>query len=123
MLTTINLIWYGLTHGGFDDDDWEKKILTDYAWGPGETLIAPIHGIGTVYGIVKSKLDSNPWHKTTQDPVQMVVQEGSEGIANAMKGNFGAASKQIINAVAKTQGYPVSVFNKPYSVAKSYLDK
>jgi len=121
MLTTINFLWYGLSHGGFDDDDFDD-LPTKYAFGVGETLIQPIHGVGTIYGIVASQLDSNPWYKTTQDPVQHIVQEGSEGIANAVKGNYGAASKQIINTIAKAKGLPVTVFNKPYGIAKSYLD-
>jgi hypothetical protein len=106
MLTTIDLIWYGL-RSGFDDDDWEK-MPTKYAWSALDISLGSIQGLGTVTKMLTSRLDDNPWMVTAQDPLYLVVNETMDGTANVFKGNFDKAIKQLLSSYSKTVGLPVT---------------
>lgn len=109
MLTTIDMMRYALLNG-WDDDDTDE-LFERYALGSIKGSLGSIQGVGPALGIVISQLDSNPWYQTVQHPVEHIMQEGMEGVANVSKGNFGRAFKQLFGAVAKTQGYPITLQN------------
>lgn len=108
MLTTIDLLRHA-TLEGWDDDD-EDKLFSNYAWATAQNSLGSIQGIGTILSIVISQLDDNPWYKTMQDPTQHIIQEGSEAIANAAKGNFGKSFKQSLGTYSKVKGLPFTTY-------------
>lgn len=116
MLATIDLARHAALMG-LDDDD---EIAEGYAWSALTTSVGSIQGVGTALGIVVSQLDANPWYKTAQDPVLHIVQEGSEAVANALKGNFSRAGKQAFGAYAKSTGMPFSIYNNTEKITSIF---
>jgi len=118
MLATIDLARHAALMG-LDDDD---EVLEGYAWNSMQTTLGSIQGLGAISSIVISQLDSNPWYKTAQDPVLHMVQEGSEGVANLIKGNFGRSAKQFAGLYTKKTGLPFSIYNNTEKITKRFLE-
>ena len=121
MLTTIDLLWYGLRHG-WDDDDWNDDLVEKYMLGAGKTTLGSIHGFGSAYNVMVSQLDSNPWYQTIQDPYHAVIQEGAESAANLAKGNFLKATKGAFNTSMKIVGAPVVPVNNALGIIDAVTD-
>jgi len=121
MLTTIDILWYGLRHG-WDDDDWLENLPEKYALGAGKTTLGSIHGFGSAYNVMVSQLDSNPWYQTIQDPYHAVIQEGAESAANLAKGNFLKATKGAFNTSMKIVGAPIVPVNNTLGIIETLTD-
>jgi len=109
MLTTIDMMRYALLND-WDDDDTDE-VFEKYAISSLKSTVGSFQGVGSALNIIISQLDSNPWYQTAQDPFQHVVQEGSEAVANAAKGNFDRALKQTVGATFKVTGLQISIVN------------
>ena len=67
--------------------------------------------MGTAIGLITSQLDSQPFFRTVQDPVQLIFQEGSSAVANLVKGNYLNFLKNTSNTVLKATGVPIVPVN------------
>ncbi len=121
MLTSIDLIWYGL-RSGWDDDEFEE-LPAKYVVGFLDVSLGSIQGIGTVSKMLVSRFDSNPWMVTAQDPLYLVLNETMDGTANLGKGNFDKALKQLFSAYAKTAGLPVTPITNFYKIRKRLTEE
>jgi len=121
MLTTIDFLWYAM-RGGWDDDDLLNDLPEKFLIGSGKTTIGAIPILGSGFNVIISQLDSNPWYQTIQDPYHHVLQEASEGVANAAKGNIAKATKQISNATLKVLGAPITPINNALKMIDKVID-
>jgi hypothetical protein len=117
MITTIDLMRHAALNGWTEDDD--DELFEKYAISSLTSTAGTIQGVGGVMGIIISQMDSNPWYKTMQDPTQHIIQEGSEGVANLLKGNVGRAVHQGVGTYAKVRGLPFSIYGNTEKITKS----
>ena len=110
MLSAIDVLYHGLVRG-FDDDELER-LPEQIAFGMLEDSLSLYPILGQVGKIAVSRMDSNPWYVTQQDPMSSLIQEIGNGTANTFKGNFGEAFKQLSNAGFKSVGIPITPLNQ-----------
>jgi hypothetical protein len=120
MITTIDLMRHAALNGWSEDDD--DELFERYALSSLTSTAGTIQGVGGVLGIIISQMDSNPWYKTMQDPTQHIIQEGSEGVANLLKGNFGRAVHQGVGTYSKVRGLPFSIYGNTEKLIKRVTD-
>lgn len=119
LITTIDLARHAALRGWTDDDD--EELMERYFYGSLQTTLGSIQGVGTLTGLVISNLDSNPWHKTVQHPVEHIMQESADAIANVAKGNIGKATHQILGVGSKSVGLPFSIYNNTEAITKRII--
>jgi len=101
-VTAIDMVKTMLMHG-FEDDDEITEFTTLSIIN---NMSGYFHGFGTLIRLISSRIDNQPWTATMQHPIESLVEDGADVVANAISGDFGRSTRKTLDVIMKVKGIP-----------------
>lgn len=101
-VTAIDMIKVSLMHGFEDDEDMVSFSTHSVV----NNMAGYFHGFGTLVRIVSSRIDNQPWTATLQHPVETLVEDMGDVMANMLTLDVGKGAKKSLDVLFKIKGVP-----------------